>query len=104
MLEGEVVDEGEAHAAAQRLESFAEGGGPIALQWGRAENNNDVIGVGLELEDVIDQSFEIEVASNECGVLLQRARRQQALVHAVVDDGSGWEEAIAVPGHKPSGG
>src|SRR5215470_4125931 len=69
---------------------------PVPLERGGSDHDGDVLRVRRQLENILDQAGDVERFPDEGGVILERIGRQRALVHAGVDDGRRWKEAIPI--------
>lgn len=103
LIKGHVVDPGELDTVGERGEGLAKGGGPVALERRVAEDDDDVVGIGDELEDVLDESLKVKVLADEGGVFLKRPGGQRPLIHAGIENRRLREEAVAELRHKAAG-
>ena len=72
LVERQVVEPGEAHAVVEGLERLLKDRRPEPLERGGADHDGDVVRVGRELENVLDQAREVERLADEGGVALER--------------------------------
>ena len=100
LVERQVVEPGEAYAVVEGLERLLKDRRPEPLERGGPDHDGDVVRVGRQLQDVLDQAREVERLADEGGVALERVVRQRAPVHAGVDDGRPWKETVPILHHE----
>jgi hypothetical protein len=103
LLEREVVGPREAHApGGEGLERFFELELPVPLQRRRAEDHHHLVGLRVELKDVLYQPGQVELLADERRVVRERIGGERAPVHSRVDHRRGGEQAAPVLGDEPA--
>src|SRR5215469_11014444 len=90
LIEGQVVQPGEAHPVRKLREVLLECPLPILLDLRGPDDAHDVGRVWRQLQDILHEAWQVEAFPHKSRISFQCAGWQPALIHSCEKNGSMW--------------